>query len=132
MKMLCRALAACLLLSAAPALAAEETQRVSRFGEYKGYSQPVYDGWERTSFHIPARDGTRLAMDLFRPTLGGKTATERLPVLWTANCYQRAAVFEGKRSGFGVESRTGAVSRRPRESLLPAAFAVVPVPQSQP
>jgi len=101
MKMLCRALA-CLLLSSAPALAAnpsterEEPQRVSRFGEYKGYSQPVYDGWERTSFHIPARDGTRLAMDLFRPTRGGTAATERLPVIWTANRYQRATVFEGK------------------------------------
>jgi hypothetical protein len=102
MKMLCRVLAACLLLSAAPALAAnpsparEEPQRVSRFGEYKGYSQPVYDGWERTSFHLPARDGTRLAMDLFRPTRGGKAAAERLPVIWTANRYQRAQVFEGK------------------------------------
>ena len=62
MKMLCRALVvSCLLLSAASAQAAtppperEQPQRVSRFGEYKGYSQPVYDGWERTSFHIPAR-----------------------------------------------------------------------------
>jgi uncharacterized protein len=104
MKMLCRAVVSCLLLSAVPALAAnpsperEEPQRVSRFGEYKGYSQPVYDGWERTSFYLPARDGTRLAMDLFRPTLGGKAATERLPVLWTAHRYRRARVFEGKLS----------------------------------
>lgn len=83
----------------AAALTAEEAPRVSRFGEYKGYSQPVYDGWERTSFHIPARDGTRLAMDLFRPTrggIGGGAATERLPVIWTANRYQRAVVDEGK------------------------------------
>ena len=72
--------------------------RISRLGEYKGYSQPVYDGWERTSFHIPMRDGTRLAMDLFRPTrggIGGGVATERLPVIWTANRYQRAKLYEG-------------------------------------
>lgn len=69
---------------------------VSRFGEYKGYSELVYDSWERTSFHIPARDGTRLAVDLFRPTRGGEPATERLPVVWTANRYQRAGVYEGK------------------------------------
>lgn len=103
MKLLCRALVvSCLLLSAASAQAAtppperEQPQRVSRFGEYKGYSQPVYDGWERTSFHIPARDGTRLAMDLFRPTRGGKPATERLPVVWTAHRYRRAVIDEGR------------------------------------
>ncbi|HWM94578.1 MAG TPA: CocE/NonD family hydrolase, partial [Thermoanaerobaculia bacterium] len=72
---------------------------VSRLGEYKGYSELVYDGWERTSFYIPTRDGTRLAVDLFRPTLGGiggKPAAERLPVIWTANRYQRAMIDEGK------------------------------------
>jgi putative CocE/NonD family hydrolase len=68
----------------------EEPPRVSRFGEYKGYSEPVYDGWERTSFYIPTRDGTRLAVDLLRPTRGGKVAAERLPVIWTAHRYRRA------------------------------------------
>lgn len=70
--------------------------RVSRFGEYRGYSQPTYDGWQRSSFYVPARDGTRLAVDLFRPTRGGKLATERLPVVWTAHRYRRAVVEEGK------------------------------------
>ena len=74
-----------LLFAALPATPAEEPPRVSRFGEYKGFSQPVYDGSERSSFYIPARDGTRLAMDLFRPTRGGELATERLPVVWTAH-----------------------------------------------
>ena len=59
-------------------------------------SPPVYDGWERSSFYIPVRDGTRLAVDLFRPTRGGKVETERLPVIWTANRYRRAVVEEGK------------------------------------
>ena len=72
------------------------TPPVSRLGEYKGYSELVYDGWERTSFYIPTRDGTRLAMDLFRPTRAGKHAIERLPVIWTANRYQRAMVYQGK------------------------------------
>jgi uncharacterized protein len=70
---------------------------VSRLGEYKGYSELVYDGWERTSFYIPTREGTRLAMDLFRPTRAGKAVTERLPVVWTAHRYQRAGVHEGQR-----------------------------------
>ena len=57
-----RATALFLLFFAALAPARSEEPRVSRFGEYQGYSQPVYDGWERTSFYVPVRDGTRLAM----------------------------------------------------------------------
>ncbi len=59
-------------------------------------AQPAYDGWERTSFYVPTRAGTRLAMDLFRPTRQGKVETEPLPVVWTANRYRRAVVEEGK------------------------------------
>ena len=70
-----RATALFLLFFAALAPARSEEPRVSRFGEYQGYSQPVYDGWERTSFYVPVRDGTRLAMDLFRPTKDGKVET---------------------------------------------------------
>src|ERR1044071_7624902 len=77
-------------------VAPAEAPLASRFGEYKGYSQPVYGGWERTSFYLPVRDGTRLAVDLFRPTRGGKVETGRLPVVWTANRYRRAIVEEGK------------------------------------
>jgi putative CocE/NonD family hydrolase len=66
--------------------------RVSRFGEYRGYSQPVYDGWKRSSFYITARDGTRLAADLFIPTREGRLASEPLPVIWTAHRYRRANV----------------------------------------
>jgi putative CocE/NonD family hydrolase len=70
--------------------------RVSRFGEYRGYSQPVYDGWKRSSFYIPARDGTRLAVDLFLPTREGRLASDPLPVIWTAHRYRRAVMDEGK------------------------------------
>ncbi len=78
----------------------EPEARVSRFGEYRGYSRPIYDGWKRSSFYISARDGTKLAVDLFLPTRGGKIAADPLPVLWTAHRYRRAAVLgegdEGK------------------------------------
>lgn len=71
---------------AQPAAAA----RVSRPGEYTGWSSPTYDGHERTSFYLPMRDGVRLAVDLFRPTRGGALHTERLPVVWTHHRYNRA------------------------------------------
>ncbi len=83
------------LLGGAAAPTGTET-RVSRFGEYRGYSQATYDGWKRTSFYIPARDGTRLAVDLFLPTREGRLAAEPLPVIWTAHRYQRAVKEEGK------------------------------------
>lgn len=78
------------VLLGGPASHAQTQTRVSRFGEYSGYSQPVYDGWKRSSFFITARDGTRLAADLFIPTREGKLASEPLPVIWTANRYRRA------------------------------------------
>jgi putative CocE/NonD family hydrolase len=77
-------------------LLAQTEPRISRFGEYRGYSQPVYDGWKRSSFYIPARDGTRLAVDLFLPTREGRLASEPLPVIWTAHRYQRAVMEEEK------------------------------------
>lgn len=81
-------LALAALLAGAAGFAQTET-RVSRFGEYHGYSEPTYDGWKRSSFFITVRDGTRLAADLFIPTRKGMLASEPLPVIWTANRYRR-------------------------------------------
>jgi hypothetical protein len=39
--------------------------RISRFGEYSGFTTPAYDGWTRKSQYIETRDGTRLAADVF-------------------------------------------------------------------
>jgi putative CocE/NonD family hydrolase len=66
------------------------SSKVSSFGKYSGYSAPVYDGWIRSSQYVTVRDGTRLAVDIFRPTRGGKVAEERLPVVWTHHRYRRA------------------------------------------
>ena len=35
--------------------------KVSEFASYEGYSEAVYDEWERASEYIEARDGTKLA-----------------------------------------------------------------------
>ena len=53
-------------LTIAP-LAAQEETPVSKLGEYQGCSEPIYDEWVRTSQYITVRDGTRLAVDVFRP-----------------------------------------------------------------
>jgi putative CocE/NonD family hydrolase len=84
------------LLAAASIAAAQTAPRVSEFNRYSGYSRPVYDGWVRSSRYVAVRDGTRLAVDIFRPTRGGKVAEEKLPVVWTHHRYQRAQVEDGK------------------------------------
>lgn len=44
-----------------------QAQRASGPGEYAGYSPRLYDRWVRSSLYVPVRDGTRLAVDIYRP-----------------------------------------------------------------
>jgi len=52
----------------------------------------VFDGWIRTSRYVPVRDGTHLAIDIFRPTNKGVVHAEALPVIWEHRRYQRASI----------------------------------------
>jgi putative CocE/NonD family hydrolase len=70
--------------------------RVSRPGEYSGYATASYDGHQRSSFYIPMRDGTKLAVDLFRPTRNGVMADEKLPVVWMHTPYNRRNYRNGE------------------------------------
>src|SRR3954470_4242098 len=63
--------------------------KVSRPGEYKGYSSPLYDGSALSSVYVTLRDGVRLAIDIFRPTRNGVVVNERLPVVWMHSPYNR-------------------------------------------
>ncbi len=69
---------------------------VSMPGEYRGYSEMRYDGWERFSKYIEARDGTRLAVDYLRPTRNGEITLKAYPVVWTHTRYHRAFEREGE------------------------------------
>jgi putative CocE/NonD family hydrolase len=76
---------------------ATAAKRISEPGRYEGYSQPLFDGWARTSQYVTVRDGTRIAIDLFRPTNKGVLHTAPLPVIWEHRRYQRAfATPDGK------------------------------------
>lgn len=63
---------------------------ISELGQYSGYSTPRYPGSVRTSQYVAVRDGTRLAVDVFRPTVDDVAVEERLPVLLTYERYHRA------------------------------------------
>ena len=84
------------LLAILPCVACKREQpqpkRVSSFGVYSGYSEASYNGYQRSSQYIQARDGTKLAVDIFRPTKNGQVAQEPLPVIWTHSRYHRASV----------------------------------------
>ncbi len=69
---------------------AQEEERVSRFNEYRGYSAPIYDGQQRSSVYITARDGTRLAADIIRPSQDGQVVETPLPVIWQHTRYLRS------------------------------------------
>ncbi|MBN2409404.1 MAG: CocE/NonD family hydrolase, partial [Candidatus Aminicenantes bacterium] len=66
-------------------------QEFSSPGRYQGHSAPIYSEWVRSSQYIPARDGTRLAIDIYRPSVGGQPVSEPLPVIWTFTPYRRAS-----------------------------------------
>lgn len=80
--------AAAMTLMIASALA-QAPARISKPGQYAGYSTPSYDGVQRTSFYIPMRDGVKLAADLYRPTKNGVAASDKLPVIWSHTPYNR-------------------------------------------
>ncbi|MBN2302841.1 MAG: CocE/NonD family hydrolase [Anaerolineae bacterium] len=75
-------------------VAAQDGERISRFGEYSGYSEEIYDGYVRLSQYIEMRDGTRIAADIFRPTLNGEIVNDPVPVIFTQHRYQRAKLHE--------------------------------------
>ena len=66
--------------------------QVSKPGEYTGYSDAIYaDEYETTSQYVQVDDGTKLAMDLYRPKdkATGKVIDSPLPVIWMHTPYNR-------------------------------------------
>jgi hypothetical protein len=65
-------------------------EKVSCFGEYRGYSEAEFDGGKRISDYLTLADGTRLAHDLILLTKRGVPADTSLPVLFKYTPYGRA------------------------------------------
>ena len=63
---------------------------VSRFGCYAGYSEPVHTEFHRESRYLATRDGTKLAVDIYRPMAGGKPVATPRPVIFSYARYWRA------------------------------------------
>ena len=65
-----------------------ETKKISEFGRYEGYSEPVYESRERISRYVQLSDGTRLAADFYFPLKNGRKAGP-LPVILHYTPYAR-------------------------------------------
>jgi len=66
--------------------------RISKHGEYSGYSEPIYaDDYDISSQYIEMRDGVKIAIDIYRPKdkTTGEVIQEPLPVLWMHTPYNR-------------------------------------------
>jgi len=64
-------------------------KKVSRPGQYSGYSEVLYAGIVRSSQYIPGFDGTRLAIDIYRPAKNGRTVDQPWPAVIISTQYQR-------------------------------------------
>ena len=100
--------------------AAQPEQRISKPGQYQGYSQALFDGWQRTSQYITMRDGTRIALDVFRPTKSNVLHEERLPAIWEHRRYQRAAIDQDG----GIHSQLDREDH-PMRKLVPYGYIFV-------
>jgi putative CocE/NonD family hydrolase len=75
------------------ALAADKAERVSAPGSYRGYTEPVADGFHRTSEYITMRDGRRIAADIFLPTRAGKPLGNKAPGVLMLTGYRRSWIM---------------------------------------
>ncbi len=102
------AVAAALVLGTAGGAGADGTppgtERVSRPGEYRGYSAERYTGAVLESRYVEVRDGTRLAVDIYRPAIDGRAVEGRFPVVWTHTPYRRAYRNESGRRVSSLDS----------------------------
>ncbi len=87
---------AAMIVSATFAVAAPAADpKVSKPGQYSGYTSARYDGHQLNSQYVAMRDGTKLAVDVFLPTQDGKVADGKLPVVWMHTPYNRRTTNNG-------------------------------------
>lgn len=87
-------------------------KKVSKQGEYSGYSEAIYaDEYDLSSQYIEMRDGVKLAIDICRPidTVTGKVVEKPLPVLWMHTPYNRR--FNGTKEKLTVECYAGTAAK---------------------
>lgn len=93
--------------------------RASSLGCYRGYTDARYAQFHRQSIYLPVRDGTRLAVDIYRPAVDGKPVDARMPVVFNVSRYWRATA---RRNGT-VETYVGVMDAGQAVSDIGSALA---------
>lgn len=86
--------------------------RISKPNVYQGYSDALYaDDYDLSSQYVEVRDGTKLAIDIYRPKdrESGMLVETPLPVVWMHTPYNRR--FNGNRDDLTVEHYAGTAIR---------------------
>jgi putative CocE/NonD family hydrolase len=94
---------------------------VSEPGQYSGFGDKMYDRYAISSQYVAVRDGTKLAVDLYRPLdSSGHTVDTPLPVLFMHTPYNRRYFAAGGTGdGTSGESYPGFAAR-----LVPYGYVV--------
>ena len=71
-----------------------EEERISVPGVYRGYSLPIANGYQKSAIYVPVRDGCRLAVDIYRPTLNGAFFDGPLPTVVISTGYRRSFILK--------------------------------------
>lgn len=85
---------------------------ISKPGAYSGYSKPEYaEVYNLSSQYIEMRDGTKLAIDIYRPVCknSGKVIEKPLPVVWMHTPYNRR--YNGTMEKLTVDCYAGTASQ---------------------
>lgn len=69
-------------------------EKISLPGVYRGYSKPVANGYAKSAVYVPVRDGCRLAVDIYRPTLDGAHLDGPLPTIFVSTGYRRSFILK--------------------------------------
>lgn len=100
---------------------AAPSERVSAPGLYSGYSEELYSDWVRTTEYVPVRDGTRLAVTIYRPAVDGRAVETPYPVVLEATPYRaRFHDSDGRINAQAETSRSG----RPMVDLTRYGYVV--------
>ena len=100
---------------AAPVVAASDSSATSGAGE----TERLYSGVVRESLYVPVRDGTKLAINIYRPVENGKASTTPHPVVFAFTPYR--ARFRGAN---GSVNETGLSERLALKGLTDFGYVV--------
>jgi len=88
----CLVAAGLALLTGTSALA----QLTARSGGTYIVPPEMYSEWTRSSQYVAVRDGTKLAVDIYRPAVSGKPVSTPYPVILEATPYHRVQQTNGQ------------------------------------